>query len=33
MPAKKTPGFDPLCASTPLLARLHQGVLDTLKLL
>jgi hypothetical protein len=33
MPTKKTPSFSPLCASTPLLlARPHQGVLDTLKL-
>jgi hypothetical protein len=31
MPAKKTPSFSPFCASTPLLVRPHQGVLDTLK--
>jgi hypothetical protein len=32
MPTKKTPSFSPFCASTPLLTRPHQGVLDTLKL-
>jgi hypothetical protein len=32
MPTKKTPSFSPFCASTPLLARPDQGVLNTLKL-
>jgi hypothetical protein len=32
MPTKKTPSFSPLWASTPLLARPHQWLLDALKL-
>jgi hypothetical protein len=32
MHTKKTPSFSSFCASTPLLARPHHGVLDTLKL-
>jgi hypothetical protein len=32
MPAKTTPSFSSFYASTPLLARPYQGVLDTLKL-